>query len=142
MAFHRKLFDVHRQMVKRCEDPSNPDYPNYGGRGIKVCEEWQDFRTFTEWALSNGYQPGLSIDRENTNSGYEPSNCRWATVLQQARNARRVVMIEFNGQTRPLVEWAEIVGISQRTLKMRRKLGWSVERMLTVRPVKGRNQYA
>lgn len=141
MAFHRKLYDVHRQMLRRCEEPQSADWPNYGGRGIKVCAEWQDVNAFTHWALTHGYAKGLTLDRTDTNGNYCPANCRWATVLEQARNARRVVMLTVDGQTKPLVEWAEQVGISQRTMKMRLKLGWSHKDTVTIEPVRGRNQY-
>lgn len=142
MTFHRKLFDVHRQMVRRCTEPSCPDWKNYGGRGISVCGQWGDVKAFTHWALTHGYASGLTLDRIDTNAGYSPENCRWATLLEQARNARRVVMLTVDGVTRPLVEWAEIVGISQRTMKMRIKLGWSHSDTVFVRPVKGRNQFS
>lgn len=141
VTFHRKLFDVHRQMLRRCSDPKCPDWPNYGGRGIKVCQEWQDVKRFTNWALTSGYAEGLTLDRVDTNGNYEPSNCRWATVLEQARNARRVVMLTVDGVTKPLVEWAEQTGISPRTMKMRVHLGWNDRDTVTIPPVRGRNQY-
>lgn len=141
MPFHRKLFDVHRQMLRRCDEPSCPDWKNYGGRGIRVCHEWRDVKVFTEWALCNGYAQGLTIDRIDTNDDYAPRNCRWATVLEQARNARRVVFLEVDGIRRPLVEWAEITGISQRTMKGRVLLGWSHDRIVSEIPIHGRNQY-
>lgn len=142
MTFHRKLFNVHRQMLRRCSDPECPDWPNYGGRGITVCPEWQDVKVFTHWALTHGYAQGLTIDRTDTNGNYCPDNCRWATILEQARNARRVVLLTVDGETKPLVEWAEIVGISQRTMKMRLRLGWSHHDTVRVKPVRGRNQYS
>lgn len=141
MTFHRRLFDVHRQMLRRCADQKCPDWPNYGGRGIRVCDEWQDVKRFTHWALTSGYARGLTLDRIDTNGNYEPGNCRWATVLEQARNARRVVMLTVDGVTRPLVEWAEQTGISPRTMKMRVRLGWSDHDTVMIPPVRGRNQY-
>ena len=142
MTFHRKLYDVHRQMLFRCYNKSSKDYPNYGGRGIYVCDEFMDVKKFTEWALNNGYQEGLTLDRIDTNGNYTPDNCKFSTILQQARNCRRVVMLTVDGVTRPIVEWSEITGISQRTLKGRLKLNWDAWDVINVPPVKGRNQYS
>lgn len=75
-------------MHERCSNPKNKQYSDYGGRGIKVCPEWVAFEPFSEWALSNGHSDTLSIDRVDNNGNYEPSNCRWATTLEQSRNKR------------------------------------------------------
>ena len=83
-----KLFNVWVSMRQRCSNPNNPEYKNYGARGISICEEWNDYERFKEWALSNGYEEGLSIDRINNNEGYRPGNCRWATLSMQNSNRR------------------------------------------------------
>lgn len=76
-------------MKKRCNNPKNKEYPNYGGRGIKVCVEWEnDFPTFYKWAISNGYDDSLTIDRKDVNGNYCPENCRWSTLIEQGRNKR------------------------------------------------------
>lgn len=85
-----KLYYVWAEMIQRCTNPKHRRYEDWGGRGITICQEWQnDYSAFKEWALSNGYEEGLSIDRINNNKGYSPDNCRWATVKEQNLNKRK-----------------------------------------------------
>ena len=76
-------------MRQRCNNPNRSDYKRYGGRGIKICDEWNDYNTFRDWALSNGYADNLSIDRIDVNGNYEPSNCRWVDAKTQAQNKEK-----------------------------------------------------
>ena len=92
------------QILQRCKNPKNGNYKYYGARGITVCNEWMEYKVFYEWALQNGYKDTLSIDRIDVNGNYEPSNCRWATDTQQARNKTNNLYLTVNGETKTLSE--------------------------------------
>jgi hypothetical protein len=82
-----KLYHTWNHMKGRCYNPRNKDFPHYGGRGIRICDEWlSDFNAFREWSLSHGFSKDLTIDRINVNGGYSPQNCRWTTIAEQNRN--------------------------------------------------------
>lgn len=83
-----RLYNIWSNMLARCQNENNPQFDDYGGRGITVCPEWHDFSTFAAWAAVAGYSSNLTIDRIDNDSGYAPRNCRWATRLQQSRNKR------------------------------------------------------
>ena len=83
-----KNWNVWQSMLQRCNNSNSKDYPNYGGRGVKVCEEWLEYINFYNWSIENGYCEGVSIDRINSNGDYEPSNCRWITNKEQQNNKR------------------------------------------------------
>lgn len=126
-----RLFRIWGNMRDRCRREKCPAYKNYGGRGISICEEWNDYSVFRDWAYSHGYSDSLSIDRIDVNGNYEPSNCRWVTAKEQANNTRRSRYITYNGYTKTMAAWAEEVGISYSTLNGRICRGWTVERALT-----------
>ncbi|MGE6612526.1 hypothetical protein ACQKFG_18590 [Peribacillus sp. NPDC076916] len=126
-----RLYDIWIAMKSRCENPKNTNYHHYGGREIKVCNEWREFENFMEWALNNGYTDELSIDRIDVNGDYEPSNCQWVTQKVQMNNTRRTKKLTYDGVTMSLTMWAEEVGISQQTLTQRIKSGWSIDKALT-----------
>lgn len=103
-----RLYRIWRGMKARCLNKKTPQYCFYGGKGISICEEWiHDFSKFQTWALSNGYSDELTIDRINVNGNYEPANCRWATIKEQANNKTNNLYITENGKTQTLAEWCE-----------------------------------
>lgn len=112
------LYFVWKAMIARCENPENPNYFRYGERGISVCDEWHDVETFYKWALE-GYEEGLEIDRVNNDGGYSPDNCKWSTRSEQLRNTRRNVLVELNGVTKPLIDWANEYGLKVNTIQYR-----------------------
>lgn len=126
-----RLYKCYNHMINRCHNSSNIQYKDYGGRGIKVCEEWKnDFISFYNWAMSNGYKDDLTIDRIDVNGNYEPSNCRWVTWKEQANNKTTNHYVEYNGYRYTLSQWSKIlpIKISPTLLKYRiDKLNWSIE---------------
>ena len=118
-------------MIGRCENENSPHFKDYGGRGITVCAEWRSSFEAFERDMAAGYRAGLSLDRINNSLGYSASNCRWATDTQQNRNRRFNRLITFEGETRCVTEWAELVGIKSTTLSERLRRGWPPERALT-----------
>lgn len=134
---HTRLFKTWCSMRERCTYPRNNHYHIYGGRGIKVCDEWQEFIPFRDWALANGYRDDLTIDRIDPDGNYCPENCRWTDAKTQANNKRNNRLIEYKGQTKTLAQWCrDFPGLSAGTIKSRIYLyGWSVERAFET-PVK------
>lgn len=104
-------------MKQRCQNPRCKAYRNYGARGIKVCKEWQQFEPFLAWALKNGYQKGLELDRSDNDGDYEPSNCRWISRRDNLNNRRNTIMIDVDGEVLPDTVWAERLGIDRALLK-------------------------
>jgi len=107
-----RLYNIWRGMKKRCYDLKNKDYKNYGKRGIKICEEWlNDFKTFYDWAMSNGYKDNLTIDRIDTNGNYEPNNCRWTDLETQQNNRRNTEHITIGNDSKTMSQWARTIGV-------------------------------
>lgn len=127
------LYKVWQGMKKRCFNPKEKAYKNYGGRGVTVCSEWKEnFLTFKKWAEENGYKKDLTIERINNNGNYEPSNCTWIPLPQQANNRRSSHFITFKGEKRTITEWSKIVRLNRRTISYRiNNLHWSIEKALT-----------
>lgn len=130
----KRISYIRTSMKSRCYNPKNHNYLNYGGRGIKICNEWLNdengILNFYNWAVQNGYKNNLTIDRIDVNGNYEPNNCRWATAKEQSRNKRNNKKIFYNGELRKVVDIAEEINIDYRILEERLRRNWSVERTL------------
>ena len=136
--FHR-LYYIWKGMRSRCNNKKGQKYKDYGGRGISVCEEWNEYINFKNWALSNGYRNNLTIDRINVDGNYEPSNCRWSDSITQMNNMRTNTHIEYNNETYTIAELARKYNLKQGTLIKRLNLGWNIDDALN-RPVRGVNK--
>lgn len=131
-----RLYKIYYNMKTRCYNKNASRYSDWGGRGIAVCEEWlNDFMSFYNWAMNNGYNDTLTIDRIDNNKGYSPSNCRWVTNQEQSNNRRSNINITYNGKTKTIKQWAEELGINYNTLRMRHFRGWSDKECLLGRDV-------
>lgn len=125
-----RMYGVWQAMLSRCTLPTNMAYAHYGGRGIGVCERWKDFASFY---ADIGDPPfhGASIDRCDNNADYSPDNWRWATRSEQSRNRRKARVITHNGKTLHLLDWAELLGVSAKTLSSRiYQRHWPLDRAL------------
>ena len=126
------LYRVWSRIKGSTTNPSHQDYRWYGGKGIRVCDEWSEsFLAFYEWATANGYSKGLTLDRRNVNGNYEPNNCRWITIAEQQRNRSDNVLIAIGGETKCLSEWCRIYDINRFTVLCRHERGIDWETALT-----------
>ena len=147
-----RLYKVWRNMKVRCDNPNCKEYKYYGGRGISVCEEWNDFIEFQKWAYANGYDENAkrgecTLDRIDVNKNYEPSNCRWVNMKVQCNNRRlwgtnthnhKMITWTYKGETHTVREWSEITGIDNKILRTRKHKGWNIERILTTPPMRNK----
>jgi hypothetical protein len=114
------LYQTWYGINRRCYNQKDCSYERYGARGIVVCEEWQDDPgVFIEWAIENGWEPGLEIDRKDNDGPYSPDNCRFVTKKENCRNMRTNRRIEIDGVTKTMVEWCEIYNRYYRTVNAR-----------------------
>lgn len=131
-----RLYATWCDIKQRCYNPHSISYPNYGGRGIKMCDEWSNFSAFRDWAMENGYDPKArrgqcTIDRIDTDKDYSPDNCRWVTMKEQSNNRRNSYTITYNGETHSASGWSEITGIPGNVIYSRYKAGWPVGKILS-----------
>ena len=138
---HTHLYEIWKGIKQRCYNPKHRAYHNWGGRGIKVCDEWKDnFQAFYDWSYASGYtfenhkqdeKRKLTLDRIDNDGNYEPSNCRWVTRKVQASNMRHTKLITINGETKCLAEWCRVLNIHRWTYANRIKKGMTPEEALT-----------
>jgi len=131
-----RLYGIWMRMKQRCLDVACSDYKNYGGRGIKICDEWLGYKNFHDWAISHGYKKNLTIERCNNAGDYEPDNCEWITAEKQARNKRTNRFITYKGKKKILSEWCKILKMDHSLLRYRLK-HWDIERSFN-QPIRGR----
>lgn len=131
--YNTRLYRIWGNMHQRCSNPKKDNYHLYGAKGVSVCDEWKDFSDFSKWAMENGYSDSLSIDRIETDKGYSPENCRWATPQEQTDNRSCTKLISFNGKTQTIKRWAEETGIPYKNLLWRIDHGWDAEKALTTK---------
>ena len=129
-----RLYGIWCNMKSRCRNKNTPAYLRYGERGIAICDEWiEDFRNFLSWALENGYNDSLSIDRIDCDGDYNPQNCRWADNSVQSNNRRCNHYITIGDDTLSLSEWCKKLGKVYGTVRSRiNKLHWSPEEALEI----------
>lgn len=132
-----RLYNVWCAMKRRCLNPNVPEYPLYGGRGIKICDEWMEYPNFYNWSYETGYDPNAprgqcTLDRIDVNKGYCPENCRWVTQQEQMNNVRYNHYETYNGETHTIAEWARIYNIPYYRLEQRlTRYGYNIEQALT-----------
>lgn len=128
----KRLYNIWVDMRQRCKTDGHAAHKYWGGKGIKVCPEWNDYKAFEKWALENGYEDNLTIDRKDGTKDYCPENCRWATYSEQNRNMASNHYIEINGESHIVADWCKILGtVTPSTVYSRvRNEGWSYEKAL------------
>jgi len=132
-----RLYRIWCGIKNRITNPNVPEHPRYGGKGVKICNEWMTFTNFHEWAINNGYSENLTIDRVDVEGNYEPNNCRWVSSKAQANNRSNNVWYTIDGKEYTQTQLAEKNGISPQCLNSRLKRGWSLEN--AIKPVKYNN---
>lgn len=129
---HDRLYSIWHGMVSRCTNKKDEGYQWYGAKGIEVCKDWYDnFMNFYTWAISNGYDTNLEIERKDLDGDYCPENCTWVTEKEQCYNRSSNRWITIKGQTKALTQWAEQVGITSVAFAQRIKNGWSEDQLLS-----------
>ena len=126
------VYCMWQNIVARCCRPTFPTYKYYGGRGIRICNQWRhDPAAFCKWAVKNGYKKGLQIDRIDNNKGYSPTNCRFVVPAVNLRNTSRNRRLSLNGETKTISEWSRDLGLTESCLIKRKDSGWDDESALT-----------
>lgn len=131
-----RIYQIWENMRKRCNNPNDPRFHRYGGRGIKVCDEWnRDFKVFYDWAMSNGYEDNLTIDRINNDDMYCPDNCRWTDITSQCKNRATNIWVDIDGEKKIVSDWAKIYGIDRDLVYRRISAGWDPKKAILEPPM-------
>lgn len=138
IAYHKthglstsRLYGIWVGIKTRCYDSHCKSYSNYGLKNIAMCDEWKsDFMNFYNWAINNGYNDSLTIDRIDVNGNYSPSNCRWVDKITQANNKTNNHFITYKNETHTLAEWAKLKGLTYQMLQHRIRRKWDIEKAL------------
>ena len=132
MKGKERLRSIYYGMKQRCYNENSINFKYYGGKGVAICDEWLlSFENFFDWAINNGYNENLTIDRIDSEKEYSPDNCKWSTKKEQAYNRSISVKLTLNGRTMYMTEWAEELEIDKKILSWRYNNGWSDEEILT-----------
>lgn len=137
-----RLSQILSTMKQRCYNPNKDNYNNYGGRGIKICDEWNNreivatskgsyskgYLAFKKWALENGYQDNLTIDRIDPNGNYEPSNCRWVSMKVQSNNKTNNHFVTYKDKTQTIKQWCDELNLNYTLVRKRIQIGWKIEK--------------
>ena len=126
-----RLYNIWKNMRQRCLNSNHPEYKYYGGNGITICSEWDEFVEFKAWALANGYTDLLTIERINLDDGYNPINCKWIPKGEQSSNKRDTVLMTINGISKPITIWCKEYGIGYKAVKKRMSKGMDFQTALT-----------
>jgi hypothetical protein len=130
---HKRLRSIYNNMTSRCYNENAKDYKYYGGRGIKLCMSWKkSFACFCIWALTNGYEENLTLDRIDSSKDYSPENCRWVSWDIQNRNKSQTRNIEINGQVKCLKDWCKELGLEYHAVAMKIYRGVSEKEALGI----------
>ena len=136
------LYQTWARMKRRCYNKNGDKYHRYGGRGIRMCEQWIDNpEVFIKWSLDNGYSEGLTIDRKDNDGNYSPDNCRWITKKDQAYNRSTNVVVTSRGITASISEFSDISKVARSTVSNRIKAGWSLDDAIWTPILKLRRKY-
>lgn len=134
---NKTLYKRYYHIKERCYNPNSKSYHRYGGRGIKMCDEWlQNYENFEKWALSHGFMPELAIDRIDNDGNYSPDNCRFVTLKENNQKRRTAVYYTINGETKNLQQWCDYYKINRGTVITRLEHGYDIIDALT-KPIKG-----
>jgi len=128
---HHPLYNVWNAMKQRCSNPNQRAYIRYGARGIKVCVEWLSFETFKDWALTNGYKEGLTIERIDNDGDYKSTNCEFVSKIRQANNRTNNHFINYQGKRMTLSDWGRQIDINPLAILKRLNRGWNIEKALS-----------